>query len=162
MVCTVCKMTSSGRGFGISRPSLGSQPDALRGSSFGERYASRTLVESAYMFSKRSISPCTLSLPPQKVKTYVPLTKTSSLPLKSTQPFIKHWRPLHGERVIAVRQNPNLPLIFTCRMSLMACCHAGNFLLSSTKSFRRHKCSQSYIEFPIFWRGGRRPRRVEA
>ena len=28
------------------------------------------------------------------------------------QPFIQRWRPLHDERVIAVRQKPNLPLVF--------------------------------------------------
>ena len=44
------------------------------------------------------------------------------------QPFIQHWRPLHDERVIAVRQTPNCLLYFTGRMSLMACGHSGNFL----------------------------------
>ena len=50
MVWKVYEMALFGLGLGIPRPFLGCRPDALRSAYSGGRYASRTPMDSAYLF----------------------------------------------------------------------------------------------------------------
>ena len=84
MVWTVYEMPSFWRELGILRPFLGCQLDALVSAYSGERCASRTRVESAYLFRAIHIAVCSFTTTAEMEKTYVPLTETSLL-LKSTR-----------------------------------------------------------------------------